>query len=174
MKALKFLLPSLLGASSVLADGAAIADAISAIQNATQELNATVATWNGGILGAIPIVSESTSLLTAINDATATAKQSANLSAIEAITVGLDIITLVTDVNSTLTTIIDAKLKFDKTLLTGVVLLNLGLEKSASAEFSDAVIEKLPETFVSTGQTLSDEITASFDQAIDVYNGPFL
>lgn len=173
MMTMKLFFASLLGVSTVLADGAAIADAISAIQNATQELTTTVASWNGGILGAIPIVSESTSLLTAINQATATAKQSANLSDIEAVTVGLGIITLVTDVNSSLTTIIAAKPKFDETLLSGVVLLNLALEKSASTDFSDAVIEKLPDTFVSTGETLSGEITASFDQAIDVYDGPF-
>ncbi|KAJ4423914.1 hypothetical protein N0V82_001342 [Gnomoniopsis sp. IMI 355080] len=170
---IKILLASFLGVSNVLADGAAIVDAISGIQNATAELSATVASWNGGILGALPIVSESTSLLTAINDATDTAKQSANLSDIEAVTVGLTILSLVTDVNTSLTTIIDAKPKFDQVLLSGVVLLNLELEKGASTQFSDAVIEKLPATFVSTGETLSGEITDSFDQAIDVYNGPF-
>lgn len=167
------LLASLLGVSSVLADGAAIVDAITGIQNATADLTSTVASWDGGILGALPIVTESTSLLTAINDATDTAKQSANLTDLEAVTVGLTILTLVTDVNSSLTTIIDAKPKFDKVLLSGVVLLNLALEKSASTDFSDAVIEKLPEAFVSVGETLSGEITDSFEEAIDVYNGPF-
>lgn len=172
MTIMKFLLASFLGVSSVVADGAAIVDAITGIQNATAELTSTVASWDGGILGAIPIVTESTSLLTAINDATDTAKASANLTDLEAVSVGLQILTLVTNVNTSLTTIIDAKPKFDKDLLSGVVLLNLELEKSASGDFSDAVIEKLPEAFVSTGETLSAEITASFDVAIDAYN-PF-
>ncbi|KAJ4391782.1 hypothetical protein N0V93_005402 [Gnomoniopsis smithogilvyi] len=173
MLMVKILLASILSASGVLADGAAIVDAISGIQNATTELTTTVASWDGGILGALPIVSESTSLLTAINDATDTAKQSANLTDLEAVTVGLSIVSLVTGVNSSLTTIIDAKPKFDKVLLSGVVLINLALEKSASADFSNAVLEKLPTSFVSVGETLSGEITDSFDQAIDVYNGPF-
>lgn len=173
MMMFKVLIASFLGASRVLADGAAIVDAITGIQNATADLTNTVATWDGGILGALPIVTESTSLLTAINDATGTAEQSANLTDIEAVTVGLTILNLVTDVNSSLTTIIDAKPKFDAVFLSGVVLLNLVLEKDASTKFSDAVIEKLPTTFVSTGQTLSGEITDSFDEAIAVYSAPF-
>lgn len=173
MMMVKVLLTTLLGASSVLADGAAIVDAISGIQNATAELTSTVASWDGGILGALPLVSESTSLLTAINDATDTTKQSANLTDIEAVTVGITILSLVTDVNSSLTTIIDAKPKFDKVFSSGIVLLNLALERSASADFSDASLEKLPATFASVGETLSGEITDSFDQAIGVHNGPF-
>lgn len=167
----KLLFASFLGASSVLADGAAIVAAITAIQNSTLDLDTAVAEWDGGILGALPIVADSAALLSTINDATDTAKDSAVLSDLEAISVGLEIISLVTDVNTTLTTIIAAKPKFDGALLSGVVLLNLGLEKSASSDFSDAVIDKLPATFVSTGQTLSSEILASFDQAIDVYEG---
>lgn len=168
------LFTTLLGASTVVADGAAIAAAISVIQTATLDLTTTVASWDGGVLGAVPIEVDSTSLLNDINDATGTAKDSAALSDIEALTVGVDILSLVTAVNSSLTTIIAAKPKFDKTLLTGVVLVNLGLEKSASGQFSDAVIAKLPDEFVTTGQTLAAEIAASFALAIDVYNGPFL
>lgn len=170
----RVILASLLSASSVLADGAAIAAAITTIQDATVQLGTTVATWDGGILSAIPITVDSATLLEDINTATRTARASAALSDVEAVTVGLGIISLVTNVNSTLTTLIAAKPKFDQTLLTGVVLLNLELEKAASGRFSDAVIAKLPATFVSTGQTLAAEITASFNVAIDAYNGPFL
>lgn len=164
----------LVGVSTVLADGAAIEGAISAIQNATSALSDTVGSWDGGLLGSLPIIVDSTSLLNTINKGTATAKQSANLSDVEGFTVGVDTIQLVTDVNSSLTTIIAAKSKFDKILLTPVVLLNLELEKSASADFSDAVISKLPATLVSAGETLSEEIAASFDQAIGVYSGGIL
>lgn len=158
----------------MLADGAAIASAISAIQNATIALNDTVAAWEGGILGALPIIAESTSLLSTINKGAATAKQSANLSDIEAFTVGVDTITLVNDVNSSLTTIIAAKPRFDRTLLSGIVLLNLEQEKSASADFSNAIVSKLPVTFVSTGEILAGQIAAAFAEAIDVYSGGIL
>lgn len=165
----------LLGASTtVLADGQAIADSVVGIQNATTELGSTVASWDGNILGAIPITIQSASLLSAINDGTKTAQASANLADLEAITVGLAVITLVTDVNSTITTLIDAKPKFDKNLLTAVVLLNLELEKGASDKFSDALLEKLPSSFTSTGEQLASEISASFDQAINVFSNGIL
>ncbi|CAN8097619.1 unnamed protein product [Discula destructiva] len=169
----KPLVASLFGASSVLADGAAITAAIATIQNATLDLTATVASWNGDLLGAIPIVTHSASVLHTINEATGTAKESATLSNPEAISVGGGIISLGTVVNASLATIVAAKPKFDESLLTGVVLLNLNLEKAASAGFSKAVIDKLPATFVTTAQTLAGQITASFNQAIDVFDGPF-
>lgn len=160
-----------LGASTiVLADGAAIVTAISAIQNATLDLGSTVSSWEGNILGAVPIVTDSTALLGTIRDGTQTARASANLTDLEALTVGLAVLQLVTDVNATLATLVDAKPKFDRALLTAVVLLNLELEKSASDEFSDALVPKLPASFVSTGETLAGEIEASFDEAIDVYS----
>lgn len=160
--------------STVHADGAAIATAISAIQNATLDLGSTVASWNGNLLGAIPIVADSTALLGTIYKGTKTAQASANLTDLEAITVGLAVIQLVTDVNTTLTTLIAAKPSFDRNLLSAVVLLNLEQEKSASEGFSDALLEKLPSTFTSTGETLADEISASFDEAIDVFSDGFL
>lgn len=54
------------------------------------------------------------------------------------------------------------------------MLINLEQEKSASEKLSEALIAKLPATFVSTGEILADEISASFDEAIDVYSGGFL
>lgn len=171
MLTIKSLFALLAGVSFVLADEASIAAAISAIQNATLELSNTVGSWDGGLLSSIPIIVESTSLLTIINEGTATAKQSANLTELEGFTIGLDTIQLVDDVNSTLTTIIAAKPKFADILLAPVVLLNLELEKSASADFSDAVISKLPAVLAPVGEELSDEIAASFDLAISAYTG---
>ncbi|PSR75536.1 antigenic cell wall galactomanno protein-like protein, partial [Coniella lustricola] len=155
-----------LTATTVLGDGAAIVAAITAIQNSTIALTDTVASWNGGILSAIPIIVESTSLLSTINAGTSTAQQSANLTALEAFTVGVDVYELVTYVNASLTTIVAAKPDFDKDLLTGIVLLNLEQQKSASADFSGAIVSKLPADLVTTGQALAAEIAAAFADAI--------
>lgn len=174
MLALKLVLTALAGAHAALADGAAILDAITAIQNATLDLASTVGSWDGSFLGSLPIIGDSTSLLAKIKEGTATAEQSANLTDIEGFSVGIATLGLVTDVNSTLTTLIAAKPKFDKNLITGVALLNLELEKSASGDFSEAVISKLPAAFAAAGETLSAEISASFDQAIDVFSGGIL
>lgn len=161
----------LAGASTVLADGASIVEAINAIQNATLSLGSTVGSWDGSLLGSLPIIVESTSLLTTIYSGAGVAKSSAALSDSEGISVGLAIITLVTDVNTTLATLIAAKPDFDKNFLTGIALFNLYEEKSASTSLSDAIISKLPEDLVSTGETLSDQITASFNGAIEAFGG---
>lgn len=174
LSTLPLLLLSAVHAPSVRADGAAIATAISAIQNASLALGSTVASWDGNILGAVPIVTESTALLGAINAGTGTARASANLTDLEAITVGLATIQLATDVNTTLATLLAAKPLFDRDLLTGVALLNLELEKSASGAFSDALLAKLPASFASTGATIAGEINAAFEQAIDVYSDGLL
>lgn len=101
----KLILLPVIVATAVLADGQAIVDAISAIQNATLDLTSTVASWDGGLLSAIPIVVDSTTLLGTIHKGTVVAKQSANLTDVEAFTVGVSVVTLVTDVNSSISTI---------------------------------------------------------------------
>jgi hypothetical protein len=159
---------------SVLADGAAIANAISAIQNATNELTTTVSNYNGNLLGSLPIIIQSTSLLKTIKKGTETAEESAPLADLEALTVGLATITLVGNVNASLDAIVAAKPKFDRNLLTPVVLLNLEQQRSASSDFSDAVVGKLPENFVSTGQQLAAQISEAFSEAISVYSGGIL
>lgn len=174
MLARRFLPALILGAGCVLADGTAITNAITAIQNATNELSITVGNWDGDILGSLPIITQSTSLLVTINKGTKTAKESDTLSDIEALTVGLATITLVDDVQASLNAIVDAKPKFDNDLLTAVVLLNLEEEKSASSEFSSAVVSTLPDTFVETGEQLADQIAAAFDDAISTYSGGIL
>lgn len=162
------------GVGTAHADGAAIVDAISGIQNATLALGSTVGSWDGGVLGALPIIAESTALLATIGEGTAAAGRSAGLSDAEGLAVGLSTLALVGSVNASLAAIAAAKPKFDASLLSPVVLLNLELEKGASAGFSDAVIGKLPASLVATGQALAGEITASFDEAIGLYKGGVL
>lgn len=177
MLAINAVLATLLaGAGTVLADGAGIIDAISAIQNATLALGSTVGSWDGGVLGALPIVAESASLLGAIRGGQAAAEQQPGelLTDVEGFSVGVATIELVADVNATLATLVAAKPKFDADLLSAVVLLNLELEKGASSDFSGALLAKLPADLVAVGQTLADEITASFDEAIGVYSGGIL
>ncbi|KAH8746216.1 hydrophobic surface binding protein A-domain-containing protein [Diaporthe sp. PMI_573] len=170
----RFIPALVFGVGSVLADGAAIASAISAIQNATDELTTTVSNYNGNLLGSLPIIVQSTSLLSTIKKGTKTAEESAALADLEALTVGLATITLVGKVNASLDAIVDAKPKFDRNLLTPVVLLNLEQQRSASSDFSDAVVSKLPAAFVSTGQQLAAQISAAFSEAISVYSGGIL
>jgi hypothetical protein len=170
MHIIKLLACVAFGITTVRGDGAAITNAISSIQNATIDLADTVDKWPGDLLGSLPISGKSISLLVTINKATVVAHQSANLSDIEAFTVGLATITLASKVNTTLNTIIAAKPKFDRLLiLDPITLFSLWAEKVASADFSNAVIEKLPDNLKTLGGQLASQIDASFTQAIDVY-----
>lgn len=165
----KILLSVALLARSVLADGAAIVSALQTITADTIQLNETVSSWNGGLLGTLPIIVQSTALLEAINNGTKVAEASANLTLLEAFAVAEATLTLAADVNQTLATIEAARPKFDDLLLGPVILLNLELEKSATDKFGAAVSEKVPSDLQSTAAGLVAEIDAGFDVAIAAY-----
>ena len=167
----KFLSVSLLCLPAVLADGAAIVSALGTIDASTASLNDTVVSWDGDLLGALPISTKSAALLKDIHDGTDTAKSSANLSALEAISVAGATQSLIKDVNLTLANIVEAKSKFDHLLLSPITLLNLKLEKDATDKFSAAVASKVPPELVSAAQALAKQIDEAFDKAISTYGG---
>lgn len=130
------LFPLALLASTVLADGAAIVAAIGNIANDTLELQSTVGGWDGGLLGVLPIVAISTKLLEDINSGTQTAQSSANLTIAEVIGIVGPTLSLVSDVQSALATVIAAKGKFASLFLAPIIKIDLELEKSATDKFS--------------------------------------
>lgn len=151
------LLPIAVLIASVAADGAAIVAALEKITSATIALNDTVASFPTGILGVVDTVkllADSVTLLT--------------LS--ETISVAESTIALVADVESTLTTIIAAKPKFDALLLVSpVILLNLKLEKDATDKFSAAVISKVPTDLQAYAEIIVAPVDTAFDAAITAY-----
>jgi hypothetical protein len=153
----------------VVADGAGIVASIDTISTDTLALNETVSSWKGGLLGTIPIIAKSTSLLENIKKGTKVASASANLTLIEAIQVAQATQALAADVNSTLETIISAENKFDHLLLGPVILLNLKLEKDATQDFSSAVITKVPASLQPVATRLVEGIITGFDKAIETY-----
>jgi len=152
--------------STVLAD---IAAAITTITADTVALNDTVASWDGNLLGALPITVQSAQLLSAIDSGTRTAKQAAPLTDLEAFSIAGLTSTLAQDVASTLDTIVAAKPHFDHLLLSPAILLNLQLEKKATDDFSAAVVEKVPEELRQVASSIVAGIDASFDKAIGAY-----
>ncbi|KAI9158079.1 Cell wall mannoprotein 1 [Paramyrothecium foliicola] len=169
---MRFLLKTLLLTalpSLVISDGASIIASIDTISTDTLALNETVSSWNGGLLGTLPIIIKSTSLLENIKKGTEVASASANLTLIEAIQVAQATRALAADVNSTLETIIAAEGKFDRLLLGPVILLNLKLEKDATEDFSGAVTQKVPESLRGVAELVVRGILQGFDKAIDVY-----
>lgn len=166
-------LPLALLATTVLADGAAVLASIATISTATIKLNTTVANFPSGFAGlidAIPLLEDSTALLNDINAGTKVASASANFTFDDTINVAQATLTLVADVQSVLTTIVNAKPKFDElVIISPVVYFNLKQQKTASDQFSAAVISKVPELFQDFARTLVAPIDTAFDAAIAKY-----
>lgn len=168
-------LPSLLAtlgflAITVCADGASIVAAINKVTDDTANLNNTVLAWQGDLLGLIPIVSDSQTLLNDINAGTKTAQASSNLTVLESIGVYTATLALSSAVNQTLITIEETKPKFDDLLLVSpVILANLKEEKQASDQFSAAIISKVPTDLQPIANNVVAGIDAEFDQAIAIY-----
>jgi hypothetical protein len=169
MRFTAYLAPLALLATKVVANGAAIADAIGVINTVTLQLQSKVTSWKGDLLGTLPIIVASTELLTDINNATKTTKASAPLDALEALTVAVAINTLSGSVNSTISAIISRKHDFDKLLLSPVILLNLELEKDATDKLGAALADKVPEDLKGAAATLQATIDGYFDKGIQAY-----
>ncbi|EHK49787.1 hypothetical protein TRIATDRAFT_314657 [Trichoderma atroviride IMI 206040] len=169
---MNFQLLSLLLLPSALAQTAPnpILTALGTITSDTTSLNTTVATFNGDPLALIKITVQSAQLLSDINKGTDTANKAANLTLDQTLAIATATLALATDVNQTITTIINTKPKFDKLLVVDpVILLNLKLEQDATRKFSAAVVAKVPEALQSVAQGLTQGIDDSFSEGIAVY-----
>ncbi|ORY56649.1 hydrophobic surface binding protein A-domain-containing protein [Pseudomassariella vexata] len=154
---------------TALADGAAIVTAMDSISQSNAALNSTIVSWNGDLLGTLPILTKSTTLLASLHDATKVAQASAQLNTIEAVTVAFATNDLVAETNLTLTNIIAARPKFDELLLRPIILLSLNQQKEASDEFSAAVVEKVPEELRGAADALVAALDEVFGVALESY-----
>lgn len=164
-----FLLPIVGLTSIVAADGAAIISAMTKVADDSVALNDTLAPWDGNIFDILNIFVESTKLLKDIDSATSTAKASANLTAAEGLAVAKETISLSSIVQSTLETVVAKKDEFADLLLQVAILLELKAEKSATDDFSTAVMAKLPQALQSAAPSLIKPIDDAFDKAIAAY-----
>ncbi|KAK1241311.1 hypothetical protein MKX08_001285 [Trichoderma sp. CBMAI-0020] len=147
-----------------------ILTALGTITSDTTSLNTTVANFDGDPLALIKITVQSAQLLSDINKGTDTANKAANLTLDQTLAIATATLALASDVNQTITTIINTKPKFDKLLVVDpVILLNLKLEQDATRKFSAAVVAKVPEALQSVAQGLTQGIDDSFSEGIAVY-----
>ncbi|KAL1891486.1 hypothetical protein Sste5346_007577 [Sporothrix stenoceras] len=157
-------------ASTAAASGADIVSALNNVDSETADLQSTVEDWSGGLLGSIPIVTQSAHVLSAINDGTDTAEDSDPLTTEEALSIATAVSTLATTVNGTMTALINAHDDFEHLLLAPIVLLDLKTQKSASDDMSAAIIAKVPQALQAIATNLAAPIAASFEQAIEVFS----
>ncbi|KAG5983960.1 hypothetical protein E4U55_006570 [Claviceps digitariae] len=150
--------------------GQAITAALTTIQNKTTDLGTAVSSWNGHLLTALPITLTATDLLTHLHHATSTAHASPPLTVDGALAVALATGSLSPVVQSTLRTIVRNKPRFDALLvLSPVVLLQLELQRRATADFSDAVVDKVPGNLKGVARGLIKPIDDAFGEAIEAY-----
>jgi hypothetical protein len=167
------LLPIAALTTSVVADGASIVAAMGTIANATIALNSSITSFraDGDPLKLLPIIVQSTELLSDINAGTKVASKSANLTTADALTVAGATTSLVSTVQTTLDNIVAGKKLFALELVGPVIYLNLEEEKSATDKFSAAIISKVPASLQSTAQSLVAPIDTAFAAAIAAYKG---
>ena len=158
-----------LAATPVFADGAAIVESLGTLSASSAELNNTVAGWSGGLFDALPIVTQSVGLLKDTKDAAGVAEESEPMTLEEAVALASAMQGLTTDIKNTLTTIEETKPKFDKLLMSPIILADLKLQKKETDKLSVAVVEKVPEELQEIAQGMVDQVAELFDKAIDAY-----
>lgn len=147
-----------------------IPTAIADITTGTVALNQTVANWFGGPLGLLPIVAKNNELLDAIHDGTDKVTASDPLDFQGAIDVATSAVALQSDVKDTIDTIIRTKHKFDIYLIVSpIIKSNLKKQKAATADFSKALLSKIPADLQPVAEGLIGEINAQFDRGISAY-----
>jgi hypothetical protein len=164
------LLATLSLTSTALADGASIVFALTTVDATTTKLGTAVSTWKGDILGTLPIITESTTLLVQVKKGTKTAQQSKALDVAATLDVATATNKLVSSVNTTMGALIEATSKFNNLLLSPLIYVNLGLQKKATGEMSEAIIEKVPAELRELARGLVAPIERSFEMALEEFH----
>jgi hypothetical protein len=168
------LIPISLFASTVLASEASIIGALELIANATLALNNVVENFPPGPAGfadVTALITASGVLIFDIMTGTQIADASANLTLSEAIDISGETATLVSIVQSSISTIIAKKPIFDADLISPLILLNLKEQKAASDAFSAAVVSKVPSIAQGLAESIIAPIDVAFDEGIGNYTG---
>lgn len=148
-----------------------IKGALKTISDATIELNTTVTNYNGGLIGLVPITTQSLCLLHDINEGTDTAKASAPLDFDAALDIAGDTGTLANVVNDVVDNLIRTKPKFKKFLIVVPIVKEVIVsQRKATKEFSAAVLEKIPKELADIAAILIQQIDDKFAQGIAAYS----
>lgn len=158
-------------------DGPAVVDAVQTISSSMVELNTTVSSYNGGVLGtatALKIEFQSLALANDLRDAISTTENSANFTEAESMDVSGAFLDLQPDIFSTLENIVGKKEEFENGLL-GVASLgflvksNLEKQMRLAGELGDAVVVKLTETYAGIAPVVNQQIADKFEKAIAAF-----
>lgn len=157
--------------ATVSASAADIKSALETIGAATVKLNGTVTDYNGGLLGLVPITTESLCLLNDIHEGTKTTKASQPLNFDEALDIAGATGTLANDVDDVIDNLIRTKPKFDRLLIVSPIIKEtIKTQRSATADLSNAILAKIPKELADIAAILIKQIDDKFAQGVAAYS----
>ncbi|OAQ67707.1 hydrophobic surface binding protein A domain-containing protein [Pochonia chlamydosporia 170] len=163
----KILIPSLLAIPTL----ATIPSTLAKITTDIRALNQSLATFTGDDTSLTNVLGNSTALKNDINAGATEARASPPVAFKDALQLASATAQLAADTRSTITTLIATKTAFDKVGVTEIVVSMVKDLKSATGEFSGAVIEKLPLELAPVGEQLVGLIDGQFERGIGAFEG---
>ncbi|KAL2862545.1 cell wall mannoprotein 1 family protein [Aspergillus lucknowensis] len=159
-------------------DAAAVVDAVTTISDATVELNTTVSSYGGGLLGtgtALKIQIQAIGLSNDIKDAISTTQESKNFTTDGSMAVSEAFLDLQPTIASSLDTFVRKKPEIDTGLLgigslAFLVKANLENLRDLAGQLGEEVTAKLAPPYNELAPTILQQITDKFDKTIAVYS----
>lgn len=159
-------------AATVLADVKTISDSLKTINKDLTALDGAVRKFDGQIFSALPIIGASNKLEGSLKSGTATAKESTPLSSDDALVIADLVGGLAGNAKKTVDDLISQKPKFDKLFIVSPIVLSTTKKlRAATANFSEAVIEKVPSELNAVAKDLVKGIDDDFGRAVKAYSG---
>ncbi|KAM3510920.1 hypothetical protein MY11210_005458 [Beauveria gryllotalpidicola] len=155
-------------ATTALAD---IKGALGTIGSATVQLNRTVTSYRGGLLGLVPITTDALCLLNDIYQGTRIARASAPLSYEAALDIAGATGTLANDVNDVIDNLVRAKPKFDALLIvTPIIKVTIEQEREATQGLCREILAKIPKELADIAAILVKQIDDKFAEGIRAFS----
>ncbi|KAM3455559.1 hypothetical protein MY3296_002270 [Beauveria thailandica] len=159
-------------AATVLADGAAVNNALKTVDQSINALTTTLTGFSGNIFGAIPVLGASLKLKSDIDKAAKAASSSQGLTSDETLSLADTVGTITTDATKSIDAFIAVKPKFDKLLiLTPIAAGQIKNLKTATVALGDAIVSKVPAELKEIASQLIAQINAQFDRGSAAYGG---
>lgn len=165
-----FKLPSLFAPSKpVIVDGSSVLASIYRITQTTIDFDKTVASWDGGMLGALSILVKASNLINDTNAGAATAEAAGILNMSEAEEICVASQDFANLVGRAIDTAIVAKPKFQNIPLVGNPAVVAFLHKLRNAEFSKAICAKMPADMHAVSNSIVKQIEHHLDRGISAF-----
>ncbi|KAM3549000.1 hypothetical protein MY1884_008938 [Beauveria asiatica] len=155
-------------ATTAVAD---IKGSLGTIDTQVAQLNKTVSSYSGGLVGLIPITTDALCLLDDIYQGTRTARASPPLGYDAALDIAGATGTLADDVNTVIGTLVRTKPKFDNwVIVTPIIKVMVEQQRDATKELCDAILAKIPKELADIAAILIKQIDDKFAEGIKAFS----